>query len=366
MFEVLDRPVFPRNIMTSDYSGFFPVHDTNEMFNAFERAQFKDCRISAYPPVRQDTQLIPNILLLDLDLDDKLVISNSRRAAASKLKNRVNRILAKLQRAYNIINFMVLWTGYGRHIVIPFGFERSFEHLTEFSGYLDIFHSPFSISEEFLLFAKIFLSGNQADPNNYPNFSSTFIRVPGTVNTKKKYGDRLEVVKIEHEWTIQGDDIPGYAELHPSSDLLYEFMGYLDDKALELKIKQDRLKQQQQTRLSSSHKLIPWIEALWNTSLPDCRKRIIWLVLSRYAINRRKMIHEEAFVWIREWVHRCNAVKPVNGITNEYINHQIESAKNSGYFPPSFGTLETYRWKINEGIDLSDLIKNRMKESCNK
>ena len=81
MFEVLDQPVFPRNIMTSDYSGFFPVHDTNEMFNAFGRAQFKDCRISAYPPVRQDTQLIPNILLLDLDLDDKLVISNSRRAA---------------------------------------------------------------------------------------------------------------------------------------------------------------------------------------------------------------------------------------------------------------------------------------------
>ena len=52
MIEVLDQPVFPRNIMTSDYSGFFPVHDTNEMFNAFERAQFKDCRISAYPPVK--------------------------------------------------------------------------------------------------------------------------------------------------------------------------------------------------------------------------------------------------------------------------------------------------------------------------
>ena len=98
----------------------------------------------------------------------------------------MNRIHAKFERAYNIINFMVLWTGYGRHIVIPFGFERSFEHLTEFSGYLDIFHSPFSISEEFLLFAKIFLSGNQADPNNYPNFSSTFIRVPGTVKTKEE------------------------------------------------------------------------------------------------------------------------------------------------------------------------------------
>jgi hypothetical protein len=86
-------------------------------------AQFKDCRISAYQPVTKDTQLIPNILLLDLDLDDKLVIFKSKQAAASKLKIRVNKILAKLQRTYNIINFMVLWTGNGRHIMIPFGFD---------------------------------------------------------------------------------------------------------------------------------------------------------------------------------------------------------------------------------------------------
>ena len=49
------------------------------------------------------------------------------------------------------------------------------------------------ISEEFLSFAKNHLTNSQADPNNYPRFSSTFLRVPGTINTKRKYG-HIEIV----------------------------------------------------------------------------------------------------------------------------------------------------------------------------
>ena len=51
MFEIIGQPVFPRNIMTAEYNGFFTVNDIGGLFDAFKRASFKDCRISAYPPV---------------------------------------------------------------------------------------------------------------------------------------------------------------------------------------------------------------------------------------------------------------------------------------------------------------------------
>src|SRR5918994_391457 len=357
MLETIWQPIFPRNIMTADYSGFFTVHDVEQLLNAYEKAEYRDCRISAYPPVTKDNQLVPNLLLLDLDLDHKLVAFKSKQIAEKALKNKVNKILMKLQRIYSIFNFMVLWTGNGRHILIPLSFDRPFEHIIEFSKYLDILPSPFLISEEFLSFAKNHLTNSQADQNNYPRFSSTFLRVPGTINTKRKYS-LPEVVRIEHEWDYYDKGIPGFRELHPSTDLLYEFMGYLDDKAFAYKIKLD---QQNKRRLSFNEpNSIPWIETLWKTPIPDCRKRVLWLILSRYAISIRKMTHQDAFNWIKNWVDRCAAVTTVTGITDEYINYYIGLAIDSGYFPPSISTLESYGWKVGGGIILVDLIKNKM------
>ena len=105
------------------------------MFEAFERAQFKDCRISAYPPMKVGIMQIPNISLLDIDLDYKTVMENTKADAKLALKRKVNRLLKLLQIKYNISNFMVVWTGNGYHILVPFGFDRPFEHLQEFSTY---------------------------------------------------------------------------------------------------------------------------------------------------------------------------------------------------------------------------------------
>ena len=116
MFEIIGQPVFPRNIMTAGYSGFFTVDDISQLFDAFERAKFKDCRISAYPPVKEDTMLIPNLLLLDLDHDSRLIYNNSKERVDQILKTKVNKILKRLQLVYNIQNFMVMHTGNGRHI----------------------------------------------------------------------------------------------------------------------------------------------------------------------------------------------------------------------------------------------------------
>lgn len=368
MFEVIGQPIFPRNIMTSEYNGFFTIHDIGQLFDAFERANFKDCRISAYPPVKEDGMLIPNLLLLDLDYDQRMISKvNDKEYAEQVLKTKVNKILKKLQLTYYISNFMVMHTGNGRHILIPFLFDTPFEYVEEFSIYLSLMASKNKknvdniISEEFLPFAKKYLSSNQADLGNHPNFASMFLRVPGTINMKMKYGT-MEIVTIEHEWNYERDTIPGFGDLHPDTDLFYDFMHHLALVAGNHQTKNKFMgTANNNTRKNNTNGYYKWIEVLWNTGVSDFRKRIIWLILTPYAINVRKMSHEDAFTWIKQWTDRCNSIVKFDPNYNidEKIEYYLNIAKNTGYFPPSFEKLSTYQWKLDGDIDLYELIKTK-------
>ena len=145
---------------------------------------------------------------------------------------------------------------------------------------------------------------------NTPNFASMFLRVPGTINTKTKYSASNEIVRIEHKWDPNNNlGIPMFADLHSSTDLMYEFMGYMDDKVLEYKIKLDILSKQnsRSQRQNQIHKQkTEWIETLWNTPVADCRKRIIRLILPQYATKIKNMDYADAFNWIKDWAIRCN------------------------------------------------------------
>ena len=77
MFEAVGQSRFPRNIMTFDYSGFFQVSSLEQIIEAFEMAQFKDCIqvnqrphgtfLSAFSVVCTSTELLyALILILDL------------------------------------------------------------------------------------------------------------------------------------------------------------------------------------------------------------------------------------------------------------------------------------------------------------
>jgi hypothetical protein len=370
MFEVIGQPVFPRNIMTAKYTGFFTVNDIGQIFDAFERASFKDCRISAYPPVKEDSMLIPNLSLLDLDYDHPLIYNSSKEYADQMLKSKVNKVLKRLQLTYNINNFMVMHTGNGRHIVIPFLFDTPFEYIEEFSTYLPLMASKNRknanniISEEFLPFAKKYLSNNQADLGNHPNFASMFLRVPGTINMKMKYGT-MEIVQIEHEWNYESYTIPGFGDLHLDTNLFYDFMHHLALVAGNHQTKNRFMRAANETtrnKNKNTSRYYKWIEILWNTGVSDCRKRIIWLILSPYAINIKKMSYQDAFAWIKQWVDRCNIISKFDPNYNidEKIDYYLNVAKDNGYFPPSLEKLSTYQWKLTGGIDLTNLIENKM------
>jgi non-catalytic primase subunit PriX-like protein len=113
--------------------------------------------------------------------------------------------------------------------------------------------------------------------------------------------------------------------VHPSTDLLFEFMVYLDDKALNHKIKQNRIKKSFSNTDGNDdyNNIIPWMETLWNIPLSDCRKRIIWLIFSRYVINKRRMSIDDGKDWIRRWLNRCNCIKSTLQAMMEYHNGQV-------------------------------------------
>lgn len=331
------------------------------MFDAFKRANFQDCRISAYPPVNEDILFIPNLLLLDLDYDDDQVKTNGRVYADLIHKTKVNKILKRLQTKFHITNFMVVNTGNGRHILIPFSFDTPFEYIQEMRDILPHLISSRhkrannTMSESFLPYAKNYLSNSQADKGNHPNFASIFMRVPGSINMKMKYGT-AEIVKIEHEWDYE-DTLPSFGDLHKNSDLFYNYMHYMRvvaGKQLERKNTFRYASAQGTTR--------QWIEVLHNTAVSDCRKRILWLILAPYSINIKKLTHQDAFVWIKQWVDRCDRAYRIDSSYNidEKIDYYLNVAKETEYLPISIKKLENGDWKMRGGIDLIDLLRNKM------
>ena len=74
------------------------------------------------------------------------------------------------------------------------------------------------------------------------------------------------------------------------------------------------------------------------------------------------MSHQDAFKWIKQWTDRCNSIAKFDPNYNidERIDYYLNIAKDTGYFPPSFEKLSTYQWKLSEGTDLHESIKNKM------
>jgi hypothetical protein len=97
--------------------------------------------------------------------------------------------------------------------------------------------------------------------------------------------------------------------------------------------------------------MIPWIEKLLRTPLPDYRKMIIWLILSRYLINVRGMIYDDAFSIIRKWAMECNKEKPLYPSSFDFIiRDQLKQAIKDKKYPIGLPRLK------KENIELYNLL----------
>ena len=186
----LEEPtIFPRTIMTKKLGYQRIVYSKERALEHFIESDFIDCRINAFPSLKEGATWIPELLFIDLDLSN----FNTKKSLQVALNKTLKNIKEKLD---NNAHPTVLWSGNGYHIILPVYCPIELERIQEFQE----FDNP---SERFLRFAKDNLSNNKADKANNPSFRSCLLRIPNSFNAKcLAKGESLEnsKVKIIQEW----------------------------------------------------------------------------------------------------------------------------------------------------------------------
>jgi Primase X len=88
--------------------------------------------------------------------------------------------------------------------------------------------------------------------------------------------------------------------------------------------------------------------------ISDHRKYALWRIVTPYLINIRKLSHEDALSIIREWLNKCDKLKPLAGV-NDRIKPNLSAASRVGYLPIGFDNLKT------ENRQLAELISYQIK-----
>ncbi|HSF51042.1 MAG TPA: hypothetical protein VLA74_09815, partial [Nitrososphaeraceae archaeon] len=146
----LEKPtIFPRTIMTKKLGYQKIVYSKERALEYFIDSDFIDCRINAFPSLKEGATWPPNLLFIDLDRNDFKTEKGFELALYNILKN----IKEKL--GNNDARPTVLFTGGGYHIYQPVYCPTALENIKEFQK----FDKP---SQEFLRFAKNNLSNGKA------------------------------------------------------------------------------------------------------------------------------------------------------------------------------------------------------------
>jgi hypothetical protein len=202
------EPIWPRTISTKTTEGRqVLVYDKEEALARFKQANYRDCKICAYPfyvEWKGINRQAPNLIFID---EDELNFK-SREALDKGLAKTLKNISEKFGIA---VNPTILWSGHGCHIYLP---VEAFvlEQESEFAR----FEQP---SRRFIQFAEQFLSNKKSDPCHSftMSFKNCMLRVPWSFNAKSE--PSIEV-KITQRWN----------GVRPSiKPLLFDFYIYLQD-----------------------------------------------------------------------------------------------------------------------------------------
>lgn len=352
--------LFPRTIMTRATRGQIIINSIEEIIKRFEEANYQDCRINAYPAFLNEAEetdyengvsmdlFAPNILFIDLDEKD-LSSKEDLDKIVTKILNYISKTLPKS-------NPLLIWSGRGYHIILPIQQTEALEHFEDFSK---LSNNP---SEEFLRFAKTFLSFNKADKYNTPSFKSCMLRVPYTLNSRCIKEDVDPEVKVIKKFDI-------CRSLPIINNLLLEFMTFLSDRKLKEKLEEQiepKLKNRFFKSKSSESNTIQYVEKLLTIPLGDYRKNAINLILAPYFVNILKSSDEVSFQGIKQWILKCDEVKSLNPSINDFdniIKYAIKRAKDTGIKPLKFNdTLQYRNKKLYEMIIATPFVKRNYLE----
>ena len=339
--------LFPRTIMTRELGRQKRVFNKDQIMYWFERSKYVDCRINAFPAFLSRTEeydyenginlnfFTPNILFIDLDQQDF--------GSRERLDTWLNRILKNIAKVLYDIKPLVLWSGNGYHIIIPASGPEALEQYEDFQPYA---RQP---SDEFLRFAKDYLSLGKADNQNNPSFKSCLLRVPYTFNSKYLYDNTDPEVKIVYPFS---DTI----SLPKIDNLLMEFQTYLVDKKLNLDFQsRNRSKTELKNRINRECNTIHYIEKLLSIGIVNHRKFAISLILAPYFVNIQQLKESDSFNKIA-WILKCDRVNEVRPSIRQFdniIRYAISRCQNNpGIKPLRFE--ETLRQK---NIELYRLLR---------
>ena len=239
----------------------------------------------------------------------------------------------------------VLRTGNGYHVCLP---------VTAFILELESIFAEFEeTSRQFIRWTEQFLTNNKADPchSSSLSFRNCMVRVPDSFNSKlAAINEKGEIVNIPESAEVK--IIQKWNGVRPSiKPLLSQFYIYLSDS----KIKEiHRNRKPRRYSVHYENNKIRWIETLLQIPISDHRKYALWCIAAPYLINVRKLSHEDAVSIIREWLDRCDKLKPLVGV-NSRIKPNLSAAARVGYLQISFSNLRA------QNRYLADLISRQIK-----
>ena len=295
--------LFPRKISTYKYQHKqTEIFSREEVLQCFEESNYLDCRINSFPSYTEYKGIQrypPDFIFIDLDQNSFKTDKSFKLALSKTLKN----IKEKLDdNTYPTVN----WSGSGYHIILPIECPI-LEETEQFRKYEN--DKP---SQEFLRFAKDFLSNGSADKSHYPSFKSCLIRIPNSINYKclvNKRNERLLGnfrVKILQRWNGYRSSI--------TREFLEEFRTYLEQKITdqENNIYNNKKNNNYQNHYSNNNH-IEWIEKqILQKAFSDYRKLIVGLILAPYLIVIKKLSYEKSYQIISEWLQKCDSVRKLD------------------------------------------------------
>jgi hypothetical protein len=185
--------VWPRTISTyATRNGQILVNNKEEALAWFKAADYKDCKINAYPSyigIKGLNRQAPNFIFIDLDSGAFKTNEELNKALAKTLKN----IHDRLNMAYPT----VLWSGNGYHIYLPIKAP-----LLELENiFMELSNEP---SRKFIQFAEQFFSDNKSDPEHWKHvsFKNCMLRIPDSINSKNG-----QQVKLLQQWNSRRVEI---------------------------------------------------------------------------------------------------------------------------------------------------------------
>jgi hypothetical protein len=322
--------LFPRKIQTGKSEGRqIEVFSKQEVLFYFNDSSFTDCKINAFPTYTEYSGIQrypPDLIFIDIDRSNFQDDKSFENALSKTLKN-----IKKKLNGYPTVNN----SGNGYHVIQPINCPI-LEQIEEFQKY-KINNNNIFISQEFLRFAESFLSNCKADPRHYPSFKSCQIRVPRSTNSKYN-----RPVKIIQKWNGVRSSV--------TREFLEDFRTYLEQKITDQENYNKnnyncRYKNNCRYSNTNNNNRIEWIEKILLYPIEDYRKIVIYLILSPYLINIKKMSYDDSYRVIKEWLDKCNDIKKLDNYQN-FVNYRIHSALKTAT-QKGIGPMSLYKIKTD-------------------